>query len=194
MPKDSESGNWDLLSPIADEIDALDADRATIDSALTPQHADTIEQLHEFAKLVGVVPRQNETLEHYRARVIARFQMITSEGTVSDLLNGISVILNTSIENIEYTEEHATSAGNCRVSVPNSKLQALALSTTEFVEIVEGLLATSYRLDIFKGGTFTYITPEDYNLGLSDPELGYGGLDTNGDPKDNGGTYATVLE
>jgi hypothetical protein len=43
-------------------------------------------------------------------------------------------------------------------------------------------------------GTFTYITPTQYNDGLSEAQYGYDGLDINGDPKDNGGTYAAVLD
>ena len=194
MPKDEGSGNWALLRPIAEQIDHTDADRAAVDGALTPQHADTIDQLREIAKLVDVTPYNNESLEHYRARVIAQFQLVTSKGTVSDLLNGVSVILDTSVENLGYTEEHSAAAGDCRVSVPASKLEQLTLGDSEFAEIVEGLIAASYRLDVFKAGTFTYITPDEYNSGLSEAQYGYDGLDTNGDPKDNGGTYATVLE
>jgi hypothetical protein len=193
MPKDDGSGNWKLLAPIAEQIDHADADRAAVDGALTAQHADTIDQLREIARLVDVTPKQDESLEHYRVRVLAEFQRITSEGTVSDLFGGISIVLDTPVNSLGYTEEHATGGGNCRVTIPSSKLESLAVSDSEFAKIAKGLLATSYRLDLFMPGTFTHITPEEYNAGASDPDRGYDGLDTNGDPKDNGGTYSTVL-
>lgn len=193
MPKDSHSGNYRLLEPIANELDSTEGDLGAVDRALTVQTADSIEQLEELAKLVGLYHMKDESLEHFRARILAEYQLVTSNGTVADLINGIATILGIDEELVEYTEQHTTAAGNCRVSVPRRRLDQFQLTYAEFGEIVESLIPASYRIDVFQKGTFNYITPAEYNANSSQAEFGYDGLDTNGDPKDSGGTYATVL-
>ncbi|OYR54918.1 hypothetical protein [Halorubrum halodurans] len=195
MPKDPESGNYKFLSTIAERLDATDADIASVDRATTVQYADTVDQLERLARLVDLRPYRDETREHYRARVLAEFQLVTSQGTVKDLLNATATILDIEIEDIGYTEEYTAGGGSARINVPLSKLDQIALSDTEFGRIVSGLIPASYRLDVLKEGTFTYISPETYNdeTFAHDPERGYDGLDGSGDPKDNGGTYAGVL-
>ncbi|UBF22614.1 P2 gpI-like phage tail protein [Halorubrum tailed virus 25] len=195
MPKDPESGNYRFLSTIAERLESLENDIESIDRATSIQYADTIDQLEQLAELVNLQPYQNETTEHFRARVFAEFQLITSKGTVSDLLNATATILGVEIEDIRYTEEYTTAAGSARLNVPFSKLDQIPLSESEFGEIVSELVPSSYRVDVLKVGTFTFVSPETYNDGtfVHDPDLGYDGLDTNGDPKGNGGTYAGVL-
>ena len=195
MPKDPESGNFKFLSTIAERLDANEADIAAVDRAMTVQQADTIDQLERLARLVDLKPRRNETREHFRARVLSEFQLVTSQGTVKDLLNATATILDIELESIDYTEEHTSNAGNARISVPVSKLESIALSDTEFGKIVKELIPAGYRLDVFKKGTFTYVSPTTYNDSTfsHDPDKGYDGLDTNGNPKNNGGTYAGVL-
>jgi hypothetical protein len=195
MPKDDESGNYKLLAPIAAAVKNTKDDIETVDRSLRVQHADTIEELDKLAAQVGLQSRQGESIEHYRARIMAEFHAITSEGTVANLLDGIAAILDIEIEKITYTETHTSSGGSARISVPLSKLDALALSNAEFRDIVDGLMPASYRLDVYRSGTFTYISETDYNDGTftHDTTKGYDGLDTNGDPKDTGGTYAGVL-
>ena len=193
MPKDPESGNFKLLKAIAERIDATAEDLESVDRAASPQYADTMDQLERLADLVNLTPRQGESKEHFRARVISEYQLVTSEGTVDDLLSAVATILDTDVRNIQYTETHVAVGGRCRINVPQSRLALLALSDSEFAEIVRRLIAASYVVDIIKTGTFTYISPEDYNNQLSTASEGYDGLDSNGDRKGNGGTYAGVL-
>jgi hypothetical protein len=152
--------------------------------------------------LVQLPPVQNESLEHYRARVLAQFQLVTSEGTVTDLLNSVSTILGTQYERLTYTELHTSENGVCQVGVPGKKLDSLQLGNTEFSNIVESLIASSYRVDVLRQGTFTYLSTTDYSGTTtysaadlnSDSTKGHDGLDSNDDPKENGGTYAGVLQ
>ena len=201
MPKDPDSGNRRLFNPIAKEIDTTVSDKNAVDRALTAQHADTIEQLEKIGRLVNLRSHDGESLEHYRARIIAEFQLVTSKGTVRDLLNAVSTILDVPKEALGYTETHTSSAGNARVSVPQTKLKDVALTDGEFADIAERTIAASYRLDVFKAGTFTYLSESDYTGSgtydstdlISNADFGHDGLDTNDNPKDNGGTYAGVL-
>lgn len=207
MPKDPGSGNYRLLKPIAESINNASADIEATDRALTVQHASTIEQLERIARLIDLPPRRNEGLEHYRARILARFQLVTSEGTVSDLLNGVSTILGASVRNISYTELHTSESGVCQVGVPGKKLDNLQLSESDFATIAEDLIAGGFRIDVLRKGTFTYQPESDYtgpydsgSGGYDSTALdsyapyGHDGLDTNGDPKDNGGTYAGLVQ
>jgi hypothetical protein len=194
-PKDPGSGNYFLLAPIAAGLDDLDDDHAEVGQATHVQTADTIPQLWRLAELVNLPPRQGETVEHYKARVIARFQLVTTEGTINDLLHAASVILNIRKESIGYDEPAAGSSeiGTASLQLPAGALSESTLTTTEVATILNELMPASYRLSALTAGTFTFISPEDYNAGLSDAALGFDGLDVNGDPKGNGGTYAGVL-
>lgn len=201
-PKDDGSGNWKLLATIGSEIGTLNTDAKLVDQALTVQDANTIDQIERIAKLVDLPPNRDETLEHYRARVLARFQALTSEATISDALNSVATILNADVENLTYTEEHTTEPGVCQIGVPGSRLDSFQLAGAEFAEIVDDLIAGGYRVDVLQRGTFTYLSESDYTgSGSYDPAdldsnitKAHDGLDTNGDPKDNGGTYAGVLQ
>lgn len=193
MPKDPESGNYKFLSTIAERLDSLKDDIESVDRATTAYDADTIGQLEQIAQLIDVKPYQNEDREHYRARVLAEFQVVTSEGTVLDLLNATATVLDVDIEKIGYTEEYTTEAGSARLNIPSSKLSQFSLTDGEFAEFASNLIPASYRLDILRKGTFTYISPADYSSNNHDSDKGYDGLDVGGNPKDNGGTYAGVL-
>lgn len=214
MPKDPESGNYKFLSTIADRIDAYNSDIESVDRAKTPQTADTIEQLEEIARLVDLKPYQDETLEHFRARVISEFQLVTSKGTVRDLMNATATILDAEVDTIRYTEEHVPETGVCQLGVPSKQMNEVKLSDSEFVKIVDQLIPSSYTVDLYKSGTFTYISTSDWintrranNTGTftfisstaygnsnHDPVKGHDGLDTSGNPKDNGGTYSGIAE
>ncbi|MFC7191843.1 hypothetical protein ACFQL7_20810 [Halocatena marina] len=195
-PKDPDSGNYELLTPIAKGLDDLSDDVDNVGLAAVPQNAQTIDQIERLAVMVDVLPFKDEALEHYRARVIAEYQLVTSEGTVSDLLDGLATILETPPKNFEYSEPHDSTHGygSCIVTVPLNSLDKSALSDSEIADIADDLVAVSYNVDIITKGTFTYISTSDYNNSLHDASKAYDGLDTNGDPKNNGGTYAGLIE
>lgn len=194
MPKDPESGNYRLLSTLSERIESLRGNVEQIDRAASVQKADTIEQLDRLARLVNLKPYQGETKEHFRARIIAEFQLVSSEGTIEDLLNATSVILDTPTDKIGYTEYPDTFPGNCRLSVPLSKLESIEFTNSEFVDIVGRLIPSGYSIEIYLDGTFTYISEGDYTGGNFDTSAGYDSLDESGNPNDSGGTYAGILE
>lgn len=196
MPKDPESGNYKFLSTIAERLDSFDEDIDAVDRAMTVQHADTVDQIERLARIVDLKPYQNESQKHFRARVISEFQLLTSKGTVSDLLNATATLLDVNKDKIGYTEEYRPEGGYAQLSVPLLKLELFTLSDSEFGRIVESLIPSSYFLEVIKQGTFTYISKSMYNDSTftHNTERGYDGLDTNGDPKETGGTYAGILK
>jgi hypothetical protein len=192
MANDETSGNWHLLAPIGNEIDKLEIDIKSVDRSASVQEADTIEQLEKLAKMVGISHNAGESKEHFRARIFAKYQLNTSEGTLGDLLQSVSIILNTDIENITFAE--STQDATIELYVPKKKVDQASLTSSELADILNELIAAGYEVFGRTTGTLLYVTPSTYN-NTSNWSLydGYDGLDTNDDPKGNGGTYAGIL-
>jgi len=206
MPKDPSSGNYKLLKTVADRLDALQADIVRIGQAKSVQQAQTIEELERLAVAVDLKRKTGESLEKFRARVLAEYALLTSEATVKDLLNGGALILGVSPSNLGYTETHVTEPGRAALKVTHGMVDSVSLTEQELAEALERIIAASYALDVLVEGTFTYLAETAYtgpydsaNGGYdpaklnSDPDLGHDGLDSNGDPKDTGGTYSGLL-
>lgn len=152
-----------------------------------------IDRLHEFGKLVSAPPREGESPEHYRARLLVRFGALSSEATISSVLGAVSRILDTDKPNIGYDEPAGGEHGTVQITLPGEAIDESALSESEIANMMNRIVAASYRVNALRSGTFTYITPDDYDLDNHDSTLGYDGLDANGDPNDNGGTYAGTI-
>ena len=189
-PISDASNNYKLLRAPGDQADSLDSEIADAEAALNVTTPNT--DLGRFGNLVGITRREDETDGHYRARVLAEFALSTCEGTESDVLDTLATIIGIAPANFELDDRSAP--GRASVSLPASALDDQALDQSELREIVERLLAASYALDIIVSGTFTYITPSAYNVNDHDASKAYDGLDSNDEPKDNGGTYAGVIQ
>ena len=176
-------------------ITSTDADGAEVinNGTIDIEHLfpERIPYLLRLGKLVGATPRENETSDHYRARVLTEFALSTCEGTIDDVLDTLSVILGVGPSKIEIDDR--SGPGRATVTLPAEPLDKQALSQGELTDIVERLLPASYVLDVILSGTFTYITPATYNVNDHDPSRAYDGLDSNGDPEDTGGTYAGLI-
>lgn len=191
MPTNEDSGNFRLLDTVGHAIDRTEADIEEIDNATTVQEAETVAQLEELAKSVSLPSKQNEGTEKYRTRTIVEFQLITNEGSINELVSNVATLLDVEPRRIEFQKD---SHGNVTLVVPGNSLDALSITNTEFVDIAENLIAAGFNLSAVRRGTFTYITPTEYNNANSEASKGYDGLDANDDPKDNGGTYAGLIE
>jgi len=189
-PISEASNNYKLMQAPAEQADSLDGAIEDAEDALTVTTPDT--NLRRFGKLVGITKRDGESADHYRARVLAEFALATCEGTESDVLDGLATIIGIAPSNFELDDRSAP--GRANVSLPANALDDQALDQSELREIVERLLAASYALDVIVSGTFTYITPSAYNINDHDASKAYDGLDSNDEPKDNGGTYAGVIQ
>lgn len=152
-----------------------------------------INRLAELGRMVNLPPDEGETASHYRARLIVEFSLLSTEGTIRDVLTTAAEIFSVSEEKIGYQEPAGGENGTVQLKFPSQALDELELSGAEATNILDRVLAAGYRIEGVTVGTFTYITPEDYNDGNHDASKGYDGLDANGDPKDNGGTYAGTI-
>jgi hypothetical protein len=150
-----------------------------------------IQRLEKLGAMVQVYPYDGESISHYRARIIAEFSLMTAEGTFDDMLTVVTEVLDVSDESVVITDR--VNPGEIEIELPARGVQNTSLSDSELGEIFERVIPASYSLDALQRGTFTYITPSQYDLNDHDASKGYDGLDTNGDPKDNGGTYAGLI-
>ena len=204
MENSEDSGNWRLYTPVGNRVDELEDDLRAVDRATSVQHADTLAQLEELAKLVDLPHREGEKKEHYRSRLFARYHLNTAEGTLSDLLTSVSNIIDSDIENIEYQDLDAEATVG--LVLPGKKVEQSDLTAQEIADILHDLVPAGYEVEGQKRGTYTYLADSAYsgpydsvNGGYdstelnSDASLGHDGLDSNGDPKGNGGTYAGII-
>lgn len=192
FPTDPASNNFRLLDIIGRSIDRLDEDIEDVHNASRVQYAETVEQINELAKLVGLVPLAGESKEKYRTRVLAEFQLATTEGTIGDLLENVATILNTDASNIYYQD--TTERGVAILELPKQAVDALTITSTELAEIIQKQTAAGYRIEANIRGTFTYLSVDEYNADDHDQTLGYDTVDANGDPTGVGGTYAGLLQ
>lgn len=201
FPTDPASNNFRLLDVVGRAVDRLDADIEDVENAAHVQTAETVHQLEELAKLIEIRPHAGESKEKYRTRVLAGYQLATTEGTIGDLLFNVATILNTDITNIGYKD--STERGVAILELPAGHVNALSITSTELVEIIQNQSAAGYRIEANLRGTFTYLSTDDYSGGstydpadlASDATIGYD-TDANDDdePDGNGGTYAGLLE
>lgn len=150
------------------------------------------DRLNRFGSLIGLPPNEDESLEHYRERILIAFAIATSEGTIEDIFSALETMFGFSREQFKINPR--SSPGRGEIVIPPAALEETVLTDTEVLEQLTKLIPASYKLDALLGSSFTYISRQDYELNNHDPTLGYDGLDSDGNPKDNGGTYAGILE
>lgn len=195
LPRGEGSKNRDLLRGIANSIDDTTRNIIAAEKAVQVQRAETLDQLERIGQEMELPPNEGESLEHYRARLLAESQIATSEGTIRDIIMGASTVLDVDSEKIEYTEPTygSTENGTVGIGLPVDALDNTTLSDAETATYIDRLASVGARVESITFGSFTYITPTDYNNSNHDATKGYDGLDANGDPKDNGGTYAGLI-
>lgn len=192
FPKDEDKNNYAVYGAIANYESRSIEDIRNVSRATEVENADSFDQLIELAKFVDVYPRTEEGLEEYRLRVLSTFQNITSEGTPKDILDNAGYILGISPTNIDYNEPE--SPGLITLGFPSEAVSNSALTVEQIISLLDQNVAAGYSLQSLITGTLSYIDAEDYAQGNHTAGTGYVGLDANGDPTGNGGTYSTTLE
>jgi hypothetical protein len=190
LNKNHGSNNYALMQALGESFDVLDEYIEKVENAATPHYADTIAQLEKHGAMVGVTPRDGESVESYRTRVISGFQKINSSGTHEDILGSVSTLLNTNPESISFLP--SPEDGLVRLSLPSSALDNLNISSADFVAEIQDQLTAGYRIDVQLTGTLEYISVSQFDAGAWDFDAGYDTL-VNGEPTGEGGTYSGIL-
>lgn len=152
-----------------------------------------IDALHELGKLVEVTPQDGESIERYRTRILVEYSLSSNKGTTEDVLQTAALILGVRTKDLGYTESIGGENGAIQITVPQQAVDDIKLTEAEIADFLDRLIAAGYRIDTRVLGTFAHISVDDYNNDNHDAQKGYDGLDSNGDPKDTGGTYAGVI-
>lgn len=204
MAKDPGSGNYKLLDVVGRLADRIDGDINDVDNATNVQTAESVPQLERLAALVDLPPKEGESLEKYRTRTTAEFQKITSEGTISNIIGNTSILLDIDPEKIGY--EKPSENGAVILDIPENAVQESPTTGDEIATFISSQAAAGFRIQARKRGTFEFLAESAYsgpydsaNGGYdssqleSDASVGYDGLDADGNPKGNGGTYAGLI-
>jgi hypothetical protein len=185
--------NHDFFAGPGQELEDLQFDLKDMKFAMHVQTAETWGDLETIAYQVELNPRDDEHIEHFRARILAEFLVITSSGTIWNLMNDLAIILQIDIDDLaDYTEYDGRQLS---LRVPTSALSNTRLTADEVAKLGEKFLGPTKQLDILTRGTFFYKTPNYYSnkSDWSGYENGWDGLDSNGNPKGTGGTYAGII-
>lgn len=191
MPTEPGTGNYNLLDVVGNAVDDLNGEIETLDNSTTVQEAETVEQLEKLASIVDLPRETDEAKERYRARLIAEYQKLTNEGTAEELLQNTATILDVSKDSIQLTKSRH---GAVKMNIPGEGLDSSSLTSADFAELMDEMVAAGFDISAVRSGTFTYITPTEYGNSNFDSSRGYDGLDANSNPKDTGGNYAGLIE
>lgn len=189
MPKNKNSGNYNLIGPVGEKVDQIRSKREKMQSATRVTEADSVPQLKERGKIVSLPSKTGEEIERYRTRVLIEHKLLTNETTTQELLKNVSSLLDIEPEKIIYNKQDH---GYIRLTIPGQSLNSLSVNASEFEDITEKLVAAGFLLEILALGTFVYATPDDYNNGNYDSSVGYAGLDANGEITE-GGKYTGFI-
>lgn len=193
LNKNPDKNNHSILSGPGEKLEAIDAEIENIEDAIHVQTATTIGELAMLADMVDISPRENESLEHFRSRTIAEYQITSAQGDINGLINGVASFLKITNSSVIYSED-PQGGGSAQLTVPGNATSRTNLTPSEVGLYAEKLIAPSYRLDVIEQGTLKYVTPEFYSdtSDWSDTP-GYTGLDADGNVKDGGGSYSGVI-
>lgn len=195
LPNSPYDNNYLLLYPVAQAMQDAQHGLRSVENAIDVQNAETIDQLKEHGKMLEVPPETGESIEHYRTRLLVEYSLVSSKGTINDVIEGAAEMLGVSHSDIGYEEpaQNSTENGTATVTVPGEAVSDSDLTEGEVGDFLDRMATFGARVEGLLRGTFEYISVADYNSNDHDASKGYDGLDGNGDPKDNGGTYSGLI-
>ncbi|NUC72534.1 hypothetical protein HTZ84_09470 [Haloterrigena sp. SYSU A558-1] len=196
MPRDEESGNYDLLWAAAEAINRLDEDIETVEKAMTLQEAEDAASIDRIADVVGASRRDGESLEKYRARVLMEFQSLTAEGTVGDIFTLLASVLRCEVDELWYQDWRLLYDEPSSVAflVPYQRVVDSVLSAADVRDIADKLNPAGKQVKLQYNGSFRPVSVEEYENEDHNPNRGFGTLDENGDPAPSGGTFGGLIQ
>jgi len=110
--------------------------------------------LDKFGALVNLPRKQEETDVEYRTRIKTTFRASTTGTTINETIEFIANILQTDTEYVTL-ERQTTTEPVLTLTVDNSALERLSVTTETFVELVNQVIPSSHRIDVIGRGTLT---------------------------------------
>jgi len=183
--KDGDSNNYKLMKVSAEGFDELERllENVRIMHSAEFAHGKSLDYI---ASLFNVNRFQNETDEHFRARIKLTFSKISDTATINDLKEIIAAALQTTTDRIKIRDRYELEPAHFEVWVWLQDLINAGLTLEELKVLLKAIKPAGVRLSAFQQGTFTYRSVNE----TSDPTKGYN--DTN-DSNPDAGTYAGIL-
>jgi len=192
---ESQMENWlpktgnmrELLEPVAESSARY---LQTTDSVYESFIIETAEgeEMENIGNPFGVYRSKNGSDELYQARVESSYRQIINNGSPSDIIESISLILNISEKSILVENREGV---DFIIKVPLKALEKKSLTEDEFANIMNKLSAATYDIIVIGTGTLDYITPSEYYEGTDDE--GYADSES-GIDSDNRGTYSEIID
>ncbi|ADB58526.1 hypothetical protein [Archaeoglobus profundus] len=183
--KDPDSNNYKLLKVVDSEFSNIEQVVNDIKNAHLVDFA-TGKSLDYIASLFNVRRKQNETDDHFRARIKLAFSKISNMATINDIKEIIAVALNTKTSRVRVRDRYDLEVALFEVWIWLQDLNNAGLTLEEFQELIKAVKPAGVQVKAYQQGTFTYRSIEE----TSDPTKGYNDL-ANSNP--DAGTYAGLL-
>lgn len=147
MPKD-ESNNENLLLPAVEELEKISGDIESADLASTVQTASE-DQLRKLSPLVEINQHDNEPLEVFRSRVLVGFLANVSSGTLPDLYEAVSIVLDIDKSRVDIVEWYTYGrSATITIDVPDGALSDRSLTDQQFIDIIDRIVAAGVGLGL----------------------------------------------
>ena len=183
--KSPNSNNYKLLKVLDSEYSNIEQTISDVKYSHFVDYA-TGKSLDQIASLFNVRRKQNETDEHFRARIKLMASILKGTGTIDDLREIIATALITQTSRVRVRDRYDLEPAFFEVWVWLQDLNNAGLTLDEFRELLNAVKPAGTRFQAYQQGTFTYRSVN----GISDPTKGYNDL-ANSNP--DAGTYAGLL-
>lgn len=184
--RDPDSNNYKLISIIAQRFDDIEQVINDIKNAHFVDFAGG-KSLEYLASLFNIRRKQNETDDHFRARIKLAFSKISNMATINDIKEIIATTLQTETSRVKVKDRYDLESAHFEVWVWLQDLNNAGLTLEDFKALLKAIKPAGVRLSAFQQGTFTYRSIGE----SSDLTKAYNDL-ANSNP--NAGTYAGLLK
>lgn len=163
MPNYPGSGNYTFFEVVADELDEVEGVIDEISDAVQIQTARTLGQLAWHGRMYNVFPREGETADHYRARILAETQLNAYQATADDMMEYLSAVMD--VDNEEFVFDPLTDDNTkIQIRVPAYVLSQRAFTVSDLNDIIRRAGTAAGTIDVVEGGSLGYITPSEHGV------------------------------
>ena len=185
LPREQEMGR--ILSGAAAASMTLDQEIEDVDNGLNIREASTKKEVVKASQELDIQPRNDETLEEFKRRVLQKYNSLTVDGSPSGILESISNLFNSNKENIKI--KNVDGEPVFEVEILADELDPKFGTVNSTLKLALDLTAANYALNFFREGDLDYISKSDYNSNNYDSSKGYATVDSDGNVT-SGGTYS----
>jgi len=138
------------------------------------------EQLDRLGAIIGVRRKEGEGDDKLRARIKATATAARSSGTIRDILDATSSIVDTEVGRVELDFDYVVEPGTVFVYLRSSDLDTLSVTTKELATILQDVVVAGHRVEVIEQGSNPFTVrndsqTNDTDLGLTSDSIQTGG-------------------